>query len=94
MLLQLTPDSLRGRLTGIEFAQVASAPSLGNLEAGVVASITSIRTSIVSGGIFCVIGCAVLSLLFPALVKYDARAAQDRSRVSSSPARRTTSRPS
>ena len=74
MLLQLTPDSLRGRLTGIEFAQVASAPSLGNLEAGVVASITSIRTSIVSGGIFCVIGCAVLSLLFPALVKYDARA--------------------
>ena len=35
MLLELTPDSLRGRLTGIEFAQVASAPSLGNLEAGV-----------------------------------------------------------
>jgi len=74
MLLELTPDSLRGRLTGIEFAQVASTPALGNLEAGVVASLTSIRTSIVSGGIFCVIGCAVLSLLFPALVRYDARA--------------------
>jgi MFS family permease len=74
MLLELTPDSMRGRLQGIQFMQVASAPSLGNLEAGVVASLTSIRFSVVSGGIFCVIGCAVLSLLFPALVRYDARA--------------------
>jgi MFS family permease len=74
MMLELTPDKLRGRLTGIEFAQVASAPSLGNLEAGVVASVTSIRTSIVSGGIFCVAGCVLLSLAFPALIKYDSRA--------------------
>jgi MFS family permease len=74
MLLELTPDSLRGRLTGIEFAQVASAPALGNLEAGVVASVTSIRTSIVSGGIFCVFGCFALALAFPALVHYRSRA--------------------
>ena len=73
MLLELTPDSLRGRLTGIEFAQVASAPSLGNLEAGVVASLTSIRTSIVSGGIACVIGCVALGAAFPALIRYRAR---------------------
>ena len=73
MLLELTPDSLRGRLTGIEFAQVASAPSLGNLEAGVVASFTSIRTSIVSGGIACVIGCVALGAAFPALIRYRAR---------------------
>ena len=86
MLLQLTPDSLRGRLTGIEFAQVASAPSLGNLEAGVVASITSIRTSIVSGGIFCVIGCAVLSLAVPGPRPLRRPCAQNRSRVTSSPA--------
>jgi len=74
MLLELTPDSLRGRLTGIEFAQVASAPALGNLEAGVVASVTSIRTSIVSGGIFCVFGCFALALAFPALIHYRSRA--------------------
>jgi MFS family permease len=73
MLLELTPDSLRGRLIGIEFAQVASAPALGNLEAGTVASLTSIRTSIVSGGIACVAGCALLALAFPALLRYDAR---------------------
>ena len=33
MLLRSTPDHLRGRLLGIEFMQVASAPSLGDLEA-------------------------------------------------------------
>src|SRR5205085_1289591 len=54
ILLTATPDSMRGRLSGIEFAQVASAPSLGNLEAGVVASLTSLRFSVVSGGIACV----------------------------------------
>ena len=39
------------KFVGIEFAQVASAPSLGNLEAGALASATSIRASVVSGGI-------------------------------------------
>ena len=73
MLLQLTPDALRGRLTGIEFAQVASAPALGNLEAGALASATSVRISIVSGGIACVAGCVALALAFPALLRYDSR---------------------
>ena len=73
MLLELTPDLLRGRLVGIEFAQVASAPALGNLEAGALASLTSIRTSIVSGGVACVAGCVLLALAFPALLRYDAR---------------------
>ena len=34
ILLQVTPDSMRGRLSGIELAQVAGTPALGNLEAG------------------------------------------------------------
>ena len=74
MLLQLTPDAFRGRLIGIEFAQVASAPALGNLEAGVLASLTSLRTSVVSGGLACVVGCGLLALAFPALMRYDSRA--------------------
>jgi MFS family permease len=73
ILFTVTPDHLRGRLTGIEFAQVASTPALGNLEAGVVASLTSIRFSIVSGGLACVAGTAVIAALVPALVRYDAR---------------------
>ena len=69
----LTPDHLRGRLGGIEFAQVASAPALGNLEAGLVASLVSVRFSIVSGGVACVIGTILLALAFPALLRYDAK---------------------
>ncbi|MEN3342206.1 MAG: hypothetical protein V7644_1610 [Actinomycetota bacterium] len=74
MLMRLTPDGLRGRLVGIEFAQVASAPALGNLEAGVLASVTSLRFSIASGGIACVLGCGLAALAFPALMRYDSRA--------------------
>jgi MFS family permease len=70
MLMELTPDAMRGRMIGIEFAQVTSAPSLGNLEAGALASATSIRTSVVSGGIACVLGCVLLAAAFPALLKY------------------------
>ena len=74
MLLTLTPDELRGRVAGIEFMQVASAPSLGNLEAGVLASLTSLRLSIVSGGIACITACLLCAVAFPALIRYDSRA--------------------
>jgi MFS family permease len=70
MLLDLTPDAYRGRVIGIEFAQVTSSPALGNLEAGVLASLTSVRTSIVSGGVACIAGCVLLAAAFPALIKY------------------------
>jgi MFS family permease len=73
MLYQITPSEMLGRVSGIEFMQVAAAPSIGNLEAGALANATSIRFSIVSGGVLCVAGCALLALAFPALVRYDAR---------------------
>jgi MFS family permease len=74
IVLVATPDELRGRITGIEFAQVAAAPTLGNVEAGVLAALTSIRFSIVSGGLACIAGCGVLALAIPALLRYDAKA--------------------
>ena len=73
IMLSATPEAMRGRLTGIEFMQVASAPTLGNVEAGVVASVTSLRFSIVSGGLLCVVGTLVVAALFPALLRYDAK---------------------
>jgi MFS family permease len=72
LLFRIAPTELLGRVSGIEFMQVASAPSLGNLEAGALASATSVTVSILSGGVACVIGCALLALAFPALVRYDA----------------------
>src|SRR5205823_13074510 len=73
ILLGGTPDELRGRLTGIELAQVASAPALGNVEAGAVAAVTSLRFSVVSGGLACVAGCALVVAAIPGLRSYEAR---------------------
>lgn len=73
MLYRITPKQVLGRVSGIEFMQVAAAPSIGNLEAGALASVTSLRFSIVSGGLLCVLGCVLLAAAFPALVHYDAR---------------------
>jgi MFS family permease len=75
MLLTTTPDHLRGRLLGIEWMQVASAPNLGDLEAGVLASLTSLRFAVVSGGLACVVGCAATALALPQFLRYDARPA-------------------
>jgi MFS family permease len=74
LLFTVTPDHLRGRVAGIEFAQVASTPALGSLEAGVVASLSSVRFSIVSGGLACIAGTALIALAVPALLRYDAAA--------------------
>ena len=71
---QTIPDRLRGRLAGIEQVSYSSGPLLGNLEAGVVASLTSVRVSVVSGGIFCVAGVGIFALLLPAFRHYDSRA--------------------
>ncbi|HET8606935.1 MAG TPA: MFS transporter [Gaiellaceae bacterium] len=73
ILVRVTPDEMRGRMFGVELAQVAGAPSLGNLEAGVVASLTSVRVSIASGGIACAVGTVLVGLALPAFVRYDAR---------------------
>jgi MFS family permease len=71
---QTIPDHLRGRLAGIEMVSYMSGPMLGNAEAGIVASLFSIRTSVVSGGVLCVLGTGLLALIFPAFVRYDGRA--------------------
>jgi MFS family permease len=77
ILLTVTPDSMRGRLSGIELAQVASAPSLGNVEAGALASLTSLRFSVVSGGLACIAGCWLFVAAVPALLRYDAQRARE-----------------
>ena len=70
---QTIPDRLRGRLAGIEQVSYTSGPLLGNLEAGVVASLASVRASVVSGGVLCVIGVALAAVALPAFRRYDAR---------------------
>lgn len=69
---QTIPNYLRGRLAGLEMISYTSGPKLGDAEAGIVATLFSLRTSIVSGGILCVVGTAIISLLIPEFIKYNA----------------------
>lgn len=71
---QTIPDRLRGRLAGIEQVSYSSGPLLGNLESGVVASLFSVRASVVSGGVLCVVGVGLFALFLPAFRHYDSRA--------------------
>jgi len=69
----VAPDAMRGRLYGMEQAVVASGPELGNLEAGIVASLVSVPFSIISGGVACILGVGVLARVVPEFDRYDAR---------------------
>jgi MFS family permease len=70
-ILQLTvPDSLRGRLSAINIMVVTGGPRLGDVEAGAMASLVSPWFSVVSGGVACVLGVAILARRFPELRRY------------------------
>lgn len=70
-IIQLSiSDSIRGRLSSIHMAAAAGGPRLGDLEAGVVAALTSVRFSVVSGGIACVVGAVVIARWAPSFTKY------------------------
>jgi hypothetical protein len=68
----VTPDPLRGRMSSVYMLVVTSGPRLGDLESGIVASATSARFAVGSGGLACLAGVAVVLLAFPALLAYDA----------------------
>jgi MFS family permease len=72
-ILQLTiPERLRGRLFGIHILVVTGGPRLGDLEAGLVAAAFSPTVSVVSGGLLCIAGTALLALLVPEFRRYHA----------------------
>ena len=64
------PDALRGRLSSVHIAVVTGGPRLGDLEAGAVASLTTPRISVVSGGLACVAGVLLLAWRLPELRRY------------------------
>jgi len=70
-----TPDGMRGRLQGVFIVVVAGGPRLGDLEAGVTASLVSPGFSVVSGGLACVVGVAALAAAVPSFRRYDDRLA-------------------
>ncbi|MDQ1706698.1 MAG: hypothetical protein QOF18_3064 [Frankiaceae bacterium] len=68
-----TPDALRGRLQGVFIVVVTGGPRLGDFEAGSVGSAIGTQFSVVSGGLACIAGVAILAAAYPSFAHYDAR---------------------
>lgn len=70
-MLQLgVPDALRGRLSAVHIAVVTGGPRLGDAEAGAVAALAGTQASVVSGGLACLVGVALVARLMPAFASY------------------------
>ncbi|MGZ4145953.1 MAG: MFS transporter, partial [Actinomycetota bacterium] len=70
-ILQTTvSDDLRGRLSAIHILVVAGGPRLGDFEAGIVASAFTPAISVVSGGLACIAGVAILAAVVPQFAAY------------------------
>ena len=74
MWKQSIPDQLRGRMAGIELLSYAAGPPAGQLRSGAVAAVTSVRFSLVSGGLACVAGVGLVLAALPAFRQYTAPA--------------------
>ena len=77
---QTIPDSLRGRLAGVELLSYALGPSAGQIRAGAVASVTTPRFSLWSGGLLCAAAVAAVCAALPGFVRYSARSASSTAR--------------
>jgi MFS family permease len=66
------PDEIRGRMAGLELLSYSTGPELGQLRSALVASATTLRTSVVSGGLLCAGSCAVFAILLPTMWRFDA----------------------
>ncbi len=71
-ILQLsTPDELRGRLSALHIMVVTSGPRFGDMEATAVAAAVSAQFSVVTGGLACLVGLALIAWRLPELGRYN-----------------------
>ncbi|MBY8887904.1 MFS transporter [Streptomyces sp. PTM05] len=73
MLQAATPDRMRGRLQGVFIVVVAGGPRLGDFLAGSAADLTSPSTTVVCGGLACLLVLGLLALRWRGFARYDAR---------------------
>jgi MFS family permease len=77
ILLECTPDNLRGRVSAVNIMVVTGGPRLGDLEAGVVAAGIGAGGSVVTGGLACLVGMALIAWKIPALARYRTKASAE-----------------
>jgi predicted MFS family arabinose efflux permease len=66
ILQSSVPERFRSRMSSIQMAVVQGGPRLGDMESGAVATVTSVEFSVISGGLACIVGAAVIGALMPA----------------------------
>jgi MFS family permease len=72
----MTPDYLRGRMTGINMMFFMGGPQLGELEAGIVAALFGVPFAIVSGGVATVLLTGWVAWKYPQLRNYTSKTAK------------------
>jgi MFS family permease len=70
---QTIPDTMRGRLAGIEMLSYSLGPLGGQVRAGLVADAWSVRGAIASGGALCVLGVSATAVWLNDFWSYDSR---------------------
>ena len=70
---QSIADDYRGRLASIELLSYSVGPLGGQTRAGLVAERTSLRTSVISGGLLCIGFVTIFSAMLPEFRKYDSK---------------------
>jgi MFS family permease len=66
----VTPDELRGRISGVELAVYAGGPVVGDIEAGIVGGLVGVPFAIVSGGLACVAAAGVFAVRVKSFARY------------------------
>jgi predicted MFS family arabinose efflux permease len=75
ILQSSVPEEFRSRISSVQIAVVEGGPRLGDLESGAVASLVSTEFSIITGGLACIAGAALLTGLLPGFRRYYRRTA-------------------
>jgi MFS family permease len=70
---QSISDDYRGRLASIELLSYSVGPLGGQTRAGLVAERTSLRTSVISGGLLCITFVGFFATMLPEFRKYDGK---------------------
>lgn len=70
---QTIPESMRGRLAGIEMLSYSIGPLAGQVRGGVTADLWSVRGAVTSGGLACVAGVGITAVWLRDFWTYDSR---------------------
>ncbi|HEY3474881.1 MAG TPA: MFS transporter [Anaerolineales bacterium] len=66
-----TPDHIRGRMTSVNQIFFQGGPQLGEVEAGIMAQLLGAPFAIITGGIGCIVGMALIIRKWPFLLTYN-----------------------